>query len=341
MRRGDAVRAEISGCPPRTTATSPGTTGTSTGGPSDQGGEPDSYQALNTSHIRRLRELKTALADLDERADRITIRRLRREQDQLRSELVAVNSRLVRGLARRFCSARIGDYHYQQELEAEGTVGLYDGILAAEDATDRDPAECSAIFSTRIRQRLSDAARREDHPLLGPGDWAARRDVLHAAALFLRTEGRAGTDREIQALLPHHIPVRSIARIRREITMVSTTSVIAGTDTEIGDTLIDPTAGPEDELEISYLAQALRDSLAAMPLRDRLVVSRRLGLDGGRRETYTEIGARIGLSRERVRQIVATAGRLLPAEVHDILLGDGTDTPERDSSDMRAVAEAV
>jgi RNA polymerase primary sigma factor len=54
-------------------------------------------------------------------------------------------------------------------------------------------------------------------------------------------------------------------------------------------------------------ADALESALATLTERDAMVLSARFGLDGGQEQTLEAIGAALGLTRERIRQIEAAA----------------------------------
>jgi RNA polymerase primary sigma factor len=56
-------------------------------------------------------------------------------------------------------------------------------------------------------------------------------------------------------------------------------------------------------VELNLRSEALRRALAALPQREREVVVMRYGLGGSEAQTLEEIGRRLGLTRERVRQI--------------------------------------
>jgi RNA polymerase primary sigma factor len=65
---------------------------------------------------------------------------------------------------------------------------------------------------------------------------------------------------------------------------------------------------PEEEVQVSLQEEALHRAVAELPDREREVVKLRYGLNGDRDPASLEaIGRQLGLTRERVRQIEATA----------------------------------
>ncbi len=66
---------------------------------------------------------------------------------------------------------------------------------------------------------------------------------------------------------------------------------------------------PDELVENSLRSQALAVALQALPERHREVVVLRYGLDDADPKTLEEIGRRLGLTRERVRQIEVEALR--------------------------------
>ena len=62
-------------------------------------------------------------------------------------------------------------------------------------------------------------------------------------------------------------------------------------------------AAEQGMVEVSLRSQALTAALAALHERERQVLVLRYGLDDSEPKTLEEIGRRLGLTRERVRQI--------------------------------------
>jgi RNA polymerase primary sigma factor len=76
--------------------------------------------------------------------------------------------------------------------------------------------------------------------------------------------------------------------------------------TEIGDLIEDvDVVGPWERVVHGQLQDALRRTLADLSAREAGVVSRRYGLDGSDPQTLEEIGQVYGVTRERIRQILA------------------------------------
>ena len=74
-------------------------------------------------------------------------------------------------------------------------------------------------------------------------------------------------------------------------------------DAVFGDFVAGEDPLPEEEVEVSLRSQALAEALSMLPERERQVLALRYGLDGSEPETLEEVGRRLGLTRERVRQI--------------------------------------
>lgn len=71
------------------------------------------------------------------------------------------------------------------------------------------------------------------------------------------------------------------------------------------ETVVAPPDCPLEAIEATEVAQAVGDMVAQLPARKRQIVAEYFGMTGNRGSTLDQIGQRLGLTRERVRQILA------------------------------------
>ena len=93
----------------------------------------------------------------------------------------------------------------------------------------------------------------------------------------------------------------------------------------LGDFIEDDTiAPPDDAATYNLLRENLRDVLKDLPPREVRILQLRYGLLDGQAYTLEEVGRKVGVTRERVRQIEAQALNRLRApsvrlKLHDYL----------------------
>jgi len=68
---------------------------------------------------------------------------------------------------------------------------------------------------------------------------------------------------------------------------------------------------PESVAEASALAQSVAEALSDLPEREQKILRLRFGIGGAAEHTLEELGKMFGLTRERIRQIEASALRKL------------------------------
>ncbi len=79
-------------------------------------------------------------------------------------------------------------------------------------------------------------------------------------------------------------------------------------DAKLGDLFAGEDAPPEERINVSLEQDVLRRAVANLPEREQEVVKLRYGLNGDSDpKSLEEIGRRLGLTRERVRQVEAKA----------------------------------
>ena len=97
--------------------------------------------------------------------------------------------------------------------------------------------------------------------------------------------------------------------------------IIVGEDSVLGDFIEDSATPPPDETATdNLLRQQLETALSILPAREVLILKLRFGLSDGKQHTLREVGEKMGVTRERIRQIESTAlGRLRqPSILHKL-----------------------
>jgi RNA polymerase primary sigma factor len=88
--------------------------------------------------------------------------------------------------------------------------------------------------------------------------------------------------------------------------------IIVDEDSVLGDFIEDNETPPPDETATdNLLRQQIETALSVLPPREVRILKLRFGLSDGRRHTLREVGEKMGVTRERVRQIEAQALRRL------------------------------
>jgi RNA polymerase primary sigma factor len=218
--------------------------------------------------------------------------------EQARRTMIESNLRLVVSIARRFSATRLplGD------LVQEGNLGL---LRAVEKFDWRKGFKFSTYATWWIRQAIArGVANRGARAIRLPIHVDEQVARLRRIQTRLRESlGRQPTDAELAADLD--MPVDKVGRLK------DTAQAITSLDTPIGDDgaalqdfLEDEAAVGPDELAVEAVGrEALKQVLAALPERQRQVLILRFGLDSGTPRTLEEVGAVMGFSRERARQV--------------------------------------
>lgn len=233
-------------------------------------------------------------------------RRIRQhgDEDALR-RLVESNLRFVVSYAKRYRHIGVP----LLDLIHEGNLGII------EAARRFDPERNVKFISYAvwwIRQAimhlLSDSVRVYSLPTKVSG--AAARFGRQVAALQAELE-HAPSRREIADELDmSEADVEALLRLQGEdVSLNDRTGASGGDDGyELAETLADPAIPPaEDALTRQALAHDLEAALRELDARERHVMRLRYGLRDGEPQTLQQIGDRLHLSRERIRQIEARA----------------------------------
>ncbi len=221
---------------------------------------------------------------------------------QLKNLFARHNLKLVIAIAKDFRGMGLA-FH---DLIQEGNLGL---IRAVEKFDHSRGFKFSTYAVWWIRQALIRAIQNHARTIRVPSHvhdllrkQARARDDLE------RDLGRNPTLVEVAETLS--IPIERAEELERLVREpVSLEMELRGTESRrLEEIVADPDAAEESqEMDRSRLVRATEGSLARLQERNRRILCWRFGLQGQREHTLEEIGRKLGLSRERVRQLEARA----------------------------------
>ncbi|NLH72400.1 MAG: sigma-70 family RNA polymerase sigma factor [Verrucomicrobia bacterium] len=224
--------------------------------------------------------------------------RIKKGDKKARERMIKANLRLVVKIAHDYDGLGLP----LLDLINEGNIGL---MKAVERFDPSKGGKLSTYAAWWIKQSIKRALANQSKTIRLPVHLVDKISRLRRVALQLQEVfGREPTNDELAEELG--IPVRRVALLRSIAARPTSLDAPIGDDetSTFAEIVEDERAtDPYEQLEEKTVTAMVTELLSRLDPREQEILRQRFGLDGGPEKTLEEVGANLGVTRERIRQI--------------------------------------
>ncbi len=234
--------------------------------------------------------------------------------EEAKRRLIEGNLRLVMSITRNYTKAGVP----LLDLIQEGNLGL---MRAVEKFDWRMGYKLSTYATWWIRQAVTRALADQGRTIRLPVHVAEQeRRVMRARRLLTQKLNREPSLREIAKESGFtEKKVRDLLELIEDT--ISLEAPVGDGESDYSDLIEDVNAEQPEEMTAQGMRSTeLAEAITRLNPRMRLVITRRFGLDGQPPRTLEQVGAELGITRERVRQLESRALRELRSQAPQLYL---------------------
>ena len=221
---------------------------------------------------------------------------------EARDHLIRANVRLVVSIAKKYNGRGL----QMSDLVQEGNIGL---MRAVRNFDYHRGFKFSTYATWWIRQAITRALSDQSRTIRLPAYLSDQITRMRREQQQLQQRlGRAPTKEELAEVL--EVPVDKLEQLMDVIRQPLSLETPVGeeADTELGDVIENSTSiDPEESVTQVMLNEELRRKIADLPPREQQILELRYGLGDEEPMTLQDVGRRMGITRERARQIEVQA----------------------------------
>lgn len=224
--------------------------------------------------------------------------RIKKGDKKAREQMIKANLRLVVKIAHDYEGFGLP----LLDLISEGNIGL---MKAVERFDPSKGGKLSTYGSWWIKQSIKRALANQSKTIRLPVHLVDKISKMRRIAMKLQEVlGREPTDEELAEEMK--IPVSRVAKMRSAAIRPASLDAPIGDDdsNNFSEIVQDESAHtPYQQLEEKTLLRLLQELVTTLEPREAEILRYRFGLDGSGEKTLEDVGAKFGVTRERVRQI--------------------------------------
>jgi RNA polymerase primary sigma factor len=260
----------------------------------------DVAQSASVSEFQRAVRSRQFLDWLDNNVPEFTLHfeRIREKAHKARERLTQSNLRLVVSVAKKHRGHGVPF----ADLVQEGNIGL---MRAVEKFDHRLGYKFSTYAHWWIRQAIGRAITDQSRTVRVPVHmYENMRKLTKAKDHLYQKHGRKPTREELASEMGVASDAVDWLKLVKASQPISLETPLGQDGTQLGDFVEDVDAPqPADQATLGLLRSQLSQALKSLSARERRVIEMRYGLEDGYSLTLEEVGAKLGLTRERIRQI--------------------------------------